>query len=394
MTNSAPQTTILELKEVHKTFQVGKNQLEIIKGVSFSINRGDFVILFGPSGCGKSTVLNILLGLEPPTTGTVEFLGDELYQHNEDDRSEIRKNQVGMVYQQSNWIKSLNVLENVSFPLTLKGVSRPDREAKALEMLRLVDLESGAYQKPGELSSGQQQRVSLARALITDPVLIVADEPTGNLDSKASEEIMHLFKSFNEQEKTVIMVTHDLEYLRFASRAIQMTDGVVVKLYSGSDAELKQYSVSKRGTVQSGVETDQVVPLAGATAVATPAKPISSAKTVPIETVPMPAKADTRPAQAQTQAQTQAPIGAPAQPADQVSAQAPVQEVAKTPDVTLPAHPANLEQPTMSTPAQSAAVTSPASEAPDDLELATTVFKTKKPIKQRPPEPDIKVMNL
>lgn len=248
---NASATTILELKEVHKTFQVGKNELEIIKGVSFTINRGDFVILFGPSGCGKSTVLNILLGLEPPTTGAVEFLGDELYQHDEDTRSEIRKTQVGMVYQQSNWIKSLNVLENVAFPLTLKGVPRQEREAKALELLRLVEIEGGAYQVPSELSSGQQQRVSLARALISDPVLIVADEPTGNLDSKASEEIMNLFKSFNEKEKTVIMVTHDLEYLRFASRAIQMTDGAVVKLYDGGDPELKKYSVSKRGTVSS-----------------------------------------------------------------------------------------------------------------------------------------------
>lgn len=250
-TNQARPSTssILELNEIHKTFQVGKNELEIIKGVSFTISRGDFVILFGPSGCGKSTVLNILLGLEPPTSGVVKFLGDELYRHNEDQRSEIRKTQVGMVYQQSNWIKSLNVLENVAFPLTLKGVPRVEREAKAMEKLQLVEIEGGAYQIPSELSSGQQQRVSLARALISDPALIVADEPTGNLDSKASEEIMNLFKSFNEKEKTVIMVTHDLEYLRFASRAIHMTDGVVIKLYDGSDPELKKYSVSKRGTI-------------------------------------------------------------------------------------------------------------------------------------------------
>lgn len=241
---------ILELADVHKTFQVGKNQVEIIKGVSFTINQGDFAILFGPSGCGKSTVLNILLGLEPPTSGAVTFLGSELYLHSEDERSELRKTEVGMVYQQSNWIKSLNVVENVSFPLALLGVPRAEREAKALEQLRMVDLESSAYQKPGELSSGQQQRVSLARALISNPTLIVADEPTGNLDSRASADIMNLFKKFNEAEKTVIMVTHDLEYLPFASRAIQMTDGVVVKLYSGNDPELKKHSVSKRGTVQ------------------------------------------------------------------------------------------------------------------------------------------------
>lgn len=241
---------ILELKDVHKTFRVGNNEVEIIKGVSFSINQGDFTILFGPSGCGKSTVLNILLGLEPPTVGSVTFLDSELYQHSEDERSELRKTEVGMVYQQSNWIKSLNVVENVAFPLALLGVSRAEREAKALEQLRVVDLENSAYQKPGELSSGQQQRVSLARALISNPTLIVADEPTGNLDSRASADIMNLFKKFNEAEKTVIMVTHDLEYLPFATRAIQMTDGVVVKLYAGNDPELQKHSVSKRGTVQ------------------------------------------------------------------------------------------------------------------------------------------------
>lgn len=278
---------VLELKDVRKTFQVGKNELEIIKGVSFTINRGDFVILFGPSGCGKSTVLNILLGLEPPSVGTVQFMGDSLYSHDEDNRSEIRKTKVGMVYQQSNWIKSLNVLENVSFPLTLKGVPRAEREAKAMELLKLVEIEAGAYQIPSELSSGQQQRVSLARALITDPVLIVADEPTGNLDSKASEEIMNLFKSFNEREKTVIMVTHDLEYLRFATRAIQMTDGVVVKLYDGNDPELKGLSVSKRGTVKSELkpgETAPEAPVGSPTQPTTPATPVAPVK--PTETGP------------------------------------------------------------------------------------------------------------
>lgn len=273
MNNLVPRhhvETILELKDVHKTFQVGKSELEIIKGVSFAIYPGDFVILFGPSGCGKSTVLNILLGLEPPTTGEVEFLGKGLYGNSEDDRSEIRKNHVGMVYQQANWIKSLNVLGNVAFPLTLKGVARLEREAKALEMLRLVDLEAGAFQQPGELSSGQQQRVSLARALITDPVLIVADEPTGNLDSKASSEMMDLFKKLNQQEKTVIMVTHDLEYLSYASRAIQMTDGSVVKLYEGGDPELKKHTVSKRGTVHSEDVHEQVVKLSSKTETTSP----------------------------------------------------------------------------------------------------------------------------
>lgn len=121
---------ILELKDVHKSFTLGNEEVQIIKGVSFSIKKGDFVIIFGPSGCGKSTVLNIALGLEPPTTGTVTFLGKDFYSSNEDGRAQVRKKEVGMVYQQSNWVKALNVLENVSFPLMLHGVSIIDREKK------------------------------------------------------------------------------------------------------------------------------------------------------------------------------------------------------------------------------------------------------------------------
>lgn len=239
--------TILELSNIFKSFTLGTQQVEIIKGVSFSVNEGDFVILFGPSGCGKSTVLNILLGLEEPTKGEVRFLGKSIYEHDEDGRAQMRKQQVGMVYQQSNWVKSLNVIENVYFPLTLRGMPLELREKMAWEMLEMVDMKQGAYQTPTELSSGQQQRISLARALISDPALIVADEPTGNLDSKASVEIMNLFKEFNKKGKTVIMVTHDLEYLSAATKSINMADGVVIGEYKADDARLKPLIVSKRG---------------------------------------------------------------------------------------------------------------------------------------------------
>lgn len=244
---------ILELSNVTKSFRLGAEEVQIIKGVSFAVNRGDFVILFGPSGCGKSTVLNMSLGLEPPTSGVISFLGDDLYRHDEDGRAQIRKEEVGMVYQQSNWVKALTVIENVAFPLTLRGIAQSEREAKALEMLRVLGLEQSAFQIPTELSSGQQQRISLARALITDPALIVADEPTGNLDSKAGEDVMNLFQSFNKKGKTVVMVTHDLEYLRFATRSVNMSDGVVVGQYLANDARLHKMSVSKRGTVASVV---------------------------------------------------------------------------------------------------------------------------------------------
>ena len=238
---------ILKLSDIHKSFVLGTEETQIIKGVSFSVNKGDFMIIFGPSGCGKSTILNVLLGLEPPNKGEVIFLGKSLYSFSEDDRAQLRKQQVGIVYQQSNWVKSLNVIENVYFPLTLRGLPEEERKKKAEEALKMVGMEKGAFQNPAELSSGQQQRVSLARALISDPALIVADEPTGNLDSKASEDIMALFKQFNEHGKTVIMVTHDLEYLKFASRSVNIADGLVLGEYLANDKRLQKLSVSKRG---------------------------------------------------------------------------------------------------------------------------------------------------
>jgi len=240
---------ILELTDVFKSFKLGEEEVEIIKGVSFKIYKGDFVVLFGPSGCGKSTVLNISLGLEHPSKGTVKFLGKDLYLGDDDDRAQIRKVEVGMVYQQSNWIKALNVIENIYFPLTLRGESMESREKKAWKILDLVGMRKSAYQIPTELSSGQQQRISLARALITEPSLIIADEPTGNLDSITGEAIMTLFKELNEDGRTVIMVTHDLEYIKYATRSINMSDGLVIGEYKKNDKKLKKMSVSKRGNI-------------------------------------------------------------------------------------------------------------------------------------------------
>lgn len=241
---------ILELTNIFKSFRLGLQEVEIIKGVSFAVNEGDFLIIFGASGCGKSTILNILLGLEPPSKGEVTFLNNQLYTLNEDDRAQIRKQKVGIIYQQPNWVKSLNVLENVYFPLTLRGVKPMERQKKAHEVLQLVGMEEKANQIATELSSGQQQRISLARAMISDPALIVADEPTGNLDSKASQEIMELFKKLNGQGKTIIMVTHDLEYLKFASKSINLSDGTIVAEYAADDPKLKSFSsLSKRGHV-------------------------------------------------------------------------------------------------------------------------------------------------
>lgn len=234
---------ILIGSKIVKIFKVGNSFVEIIKGVDITIKKGEFIILFGASGCGKSTLLNILLGLEVPTEGSIKFIGKNLYSFEEDDRSQIRKENVGLIYQQQNWIKSLNVLENVAFPLTLRGVSEEERCAKALELLKAVNMEGSAYQTPTELSSGQQQKVSFARALISNPILLVADEPTGNLDSRSSNTLMGLFKEYNDKGNTIIMVTHDLSFLSYATRALNMSDGLVIKEYLRGDKELEKFKL-------------------------------------------------------------------------------------------------------------------------------------------------------
>ena len=228
---------------IQKIFKVGNSFVEVIKGVDITIKKGEFVILFGSSGCGKSTLLNMLLGLEVPTEGSIKFIDKELYAYDEDERSQIRKENVGLIYQQQNWIKSLNVLENVAFPLTLRGFPEEERNTKAIELLKMVNMEGSMHQAPTELSSGQQQKVSFARALISNPVLLVADEPTGNLDSKSSEYLMNLFKEYNEKGNTIIMVTHDLVFLPYATRAVNMSDGLILKEYLRGDKELEKFKI-------------------------------------------------------------------------------------------------------------------------------------------------------
>lgn len=219
----------LMIENVNKTFAVKASTVPVLKNINLIIDRGEFVVITGPSGCGKSTLLHVLLGLESPNSGKVVFLGHNLYQNmSEDERTEIRKKDVGMVYQQPNWIKALTVLENVMFALRINGESDTVARNKSEAVLMRVGMEKWRDYVPSELSSGQQQKVALARAIVTDPQIIIADEPTGNLDFKSGQELMELLKKLNKEGKTIIMVTHDLEYLTFASRSIIMFDGKVV----------------------------------------------------------------------------------------------------------------------------------------------------------------------
>ncbi len=250
------ENTIIKVDNVSKSFHVGAGDVSILKNISLDISSGDFVIIFGPSGCGKSTLLHTILGLEPPNQGAILFLGNNLYERtsrtmitepstrryfikntqviDEDERSEIRKKHIGMVYQQANWIKALTVAENIAFPLQLLGHTKPEALTKAAEMLDMMGMSAWAAYIPTELSSGQQQKTALARALVTNPEFIIADEPTGNLDYESGQELMQILTKFNtELHKTILMVTHDLEYLSYAKTAVRMFNGEIVGTYKG-----------------------------------------------------------------------------------------------------------------------------------------------------------------
>lgn len=242
--------TIISVQQVFKSFRVGIQDVPVLKNVSFQVNSSDFLIIFGPSGCGKSTLLHTILGLEEPTRGSVYFLDKNLYDGvSEDNRSDFRKKHEGMVYQQPNWIRSLTVIENVAFPLLLLGQDKYQSLEKAKEMLQTVEMLDWQDYIPTELSSGQQQRIALARALVTNPEVVIADEPTGNLDYESGQELMQLLTNFNEtKNKTIIMVTHDLEYLNFAKTAMRMFNGEVVGVYKEKDKDKLMTEIkSKRG---------------------------------------------------------------------------------------------------------------------------------------------------
>jgi len=223
---------LLQIKDMRKSFPVGDGVVEILKGINISFGKGEFGIIFGPSGCGKSTLLHCLLGLEAPTSGSVSMEGTDIYKITEDQRSLYRRHKISIIYQQPLWISALNVIENVKFPLHLLDKPEEEIEKRAQEVLKQVGMDHWANYVPTTLSSGQQQKISLARALMLDPLMIVADEPTGNLDTVSGQELLDTFINLVNKGKTVIMVTHDLEYLKYGTKIVHMVDGEVVEEYS------------------------------------------------------------------------------------------------------------------------------------------------------------------
>jgi putative ABC transport system ATP-binding protein len=218
---------IAQFQDVRKTYQMGLVTVEALRGVSFQVQEGDYISIMGPSGCGKSTLLNLLGCLDRPTSGHYFLGAEDVSQMDDDALSSVRGARLGFVFQSYNLIQQLSVLENIEVPLYYQG--RPEDESRELarKMAALVGLETRLEHKPFELSGGQQQRVAIARALVNDPLVLLADEPTGNLDSASGTEILKVFDELNRQGKTLILVTHDSNVSTHAHRAIRLRDGEV-----------------------------------------------------------------------------------------------------------------------------------------------------------------------
>ena len=229
--------TVIKLENVHKSYYLaGGEEIPVLRGVDLEIKKGEFVAIMGESGCGKTTLLNILGCLHPIDNGKY-FLEDEDLGGVKDDftLAYIRNKKMGFIFQQFNLFTRLTAIKNVALPALYAGVPREEREDKARELLESVGMGERTRHKPSELSGGQQQRIAICRALINDPEIILADEPTGALDSKSGLELMKIFKGFKEQGKTLVMVTHTTEVAKYADRIIYMKDGVVID----SDYKLK-----------------------------------------------------------------------------------------------------------------------------------------------------------
>ncbi|RPE12696.1 ABC transporter ATP-binding protein [Chitinophaga lutea] len=221
------QSSVIHLEQIRKSYFIGKNELPVLKGVSLDIFKNEYVALMGPSGSGKSTLMNILGALDTPTSGKYVLSGHDVSRMEDNELARIRNQEIGFVFQQFNLMPRLSALENVAVPLIYAGISKRDREEKARLMLEKVGLGDRYKHKPNELSGGQCQRVAIARALVNDPSLILADEPTGNLDTKTSIEIMEIFGKIHASGNTVVLVTHEEDIAAHARRIIRLRDGLI-----------------------------------------------------------------------------------------------------------------------------------------------------------------------
>ena len=222
---------VITVKDLYKICRVGETKVRALNGVDFSIHRGEFCAIVGASGSGKSTLLNMLAGLEKPTKGEIVIAGEHMEKKSENELVRFRQAHIGFIFQSFNLMSTMNAVENVALPLTFQGMDRKRRQKKAELMLDMVGLKKYKKHRPTQMSGGQQQRVGVARALVVEPEIIFADEPTGNLDSATSREVMELMqKVVREKQQTLIMVTHDNELAAFADRIFHIKDGKIIRI--------------------------------------------------------------------------------------------------------------------------------------------------------------------
>ena len=228
---------LIEVEGVRKVYRMDGVEFEALKGVSFTVDKGEFVIIMGPSGSGKSTIMHILGALDVPTSGRYVLDGKEIANMTRDELAHVRNRNIGFVFQGFNLLPRMNAMENVELPMLYAGVSPKERKAKANQALELVGLLEWAYHRPNQMSGGQQQRVAIARALVNDAPLLLADEPTGSLDSKTGAQVMEMLQSLNETRGiTVVLVTHDSNIAKYGKRIIRVLDGLI----SSDESEEKE----------------------------------------------------------------------------------------------------------------------------------------------------------
>lgn len=218
---------LIDIKDIKRDFVLGSEIINVLKGIDLQIGKGEYVALMGPSGSGKSTLMNLLGCLDTPSSGTYILNNKDVSKMKDDELAEIRNKEIGFVFQTFNLMPRTTALDNVALPMVYAGYSKTDRQTRAKEVLTQVNLADRMDHKPNQLSGGQRQRVAIARALVNNPSIILADEPTGNLDSKTSEEIMKLFDDIHQKGNTVILVTHEEDIAQYAHRIIRLRDGLI-----------------------------------------------------------------------------------------------------------------------------------------------------------------------